>query len=147
MTAATLARLCRGTCGAIAKRYVNCRDDLTYRSQMRIAHDRCNSWRTERRVLRTGGAQATRLNEPRAELESRISRPGLCWESSVDERPTAQPLRIGGEDTVPCVRDVNAANLPRLAEMDIHVQRMLPIGRVFIRVRQLHVLLATIRCQ
>ena len=64
--------------------------------------------------------------------------------SPVQESPTTQHLRFSSQDAVRSVSNVNVADLARLAEMDIHVQGMLPSGHVFIRVRQVHVLLATI---
>jgi len=69
---------------------------------------------------------------------------GSPGDSSIDEDPAAQPLCVCRKYAICSIRNVDFANLPGLSEVDIHVQGMLPIGRILVRVWQMHVLLAAI---
>jgi len=70
-----------------------------------------------------------------------LARSGL----SVHELPCAQPQRVTCERPIRAVRDEDLTHFRWLAEVDVDVQRMLPVGGELIGVWHLHVLLTTIR--
>jgi hypothetical protein len=56
-------------------------------------------------------------------------------------------MRFGRQHSVGAIRNVYVATSSWFAQMDIDVQRVLAVGREVVSVRQLHVFLATVRCE